>query len=553
MDYRNLLNSVGAPNSFYGVRNFDIDTSAFSSNNPYTEQMRLARNKTDYKRLQTQAIQWEANIAKNNIDLENQRALRDEEREYNDYSSQVSRMRKAGLNPDILLSNGAGSGAGSGGSVSAPQMSDTDLTDLSTPMETAQTVSGVMSGVGSLVSSVVGSASGIVDMVSTISLLGGNVRKTNAEATKAEADASVANKQSVLRTVGDSVDLASTLASLYPVSQNEDGTPIIPTLEDVNGFLGKFGIDGASNIGPIMHDIMKNPSSKALYNKLIDAGNREEARNLSRGFDFYRSLENLQASLELTSLQSSNYIASFDKNLNQLLSMSSVAQQTVSNMELEQSVIESGLRNQQVDAEFLAVRLRHDFDSFNACLAQNAEVVKDLRQRLKDVEDNPDVAGTTEGLYLIRNLRSQIMQVETAMSGDIRGFLDVLQSANSTSYMTDSLGLSTPDAQMKHNRNGKPTDPNVKLKDGFLNGNRGVINFHNFMVSNYLEDPGSWYERASVVINGLITGATAGLGMYYGFRGSKGIKTTNRTVIKEPLVGRKGTMTNYFEEVRNIQ
>lgn len=539
--------------SNYGQEHFDDDISVLSSGNPYIEQMRVASNKTDYKRLHTQAIQWEANIAKNNIDMENQRALRDEEREYNDYSSQVSRMRKAGLNPDILLSNGAGSGAGSGGSASAPQMSDTDLTDLSTPMETAQTASGVMSGVGSLVSGVVGSASGILDMISTISLLGGNVRKTNAEATKAEADASVAQKQSVLRTVSDSVGLASTLASLYPVSQNDDGSPIIPTLEDVNSFLGKFGIDGASNIGPIMHDIMKNPASKALYSKLIDAGNREEARNISRGFDFYRSVESLQASLELTSLQSSNYISSFDKNLNQLLSMSSVAQQTVSNMELEQSVIESGLRNRQVDAEFFSVRLRNDFDSFNTCLSQNAEVVKDLRQRLKDIEDNPDVASTTEGLYLIRNLRAQIMQVETAMSNDIRGFLNVLQSANSTSYMTDSLGLSTPDAQMNHNRKGKPTSPNVKLKDGFLNNNRGVINFHNFMVSNYLEDPGAWYERASGVINGLITGATAGLGMYYGFRGSRGTKITNRTVINEPLAHRKGTMTNYVEEVRTVQ
>lgn len=169
-------------------------THGFSPENPYYQQMTNATNKKDLEGLRQAALEWESNQQNYQQQLADQRALRDEDRLYNSPAQQIARERAAGLNPDLQGGTAYSGSSSSGGSVSVPQMAETEVSNLSDSYATADRVFAGMNATASLLSSVSSFATGGVDFVKSISTLGDVLSMSDAGARVAQTQANIAEQ-----------------------------------------------------------------------------------------------------------------------------------------------------------------------------------------------------------------------------------------------------------------------------------------------------------------------------------------------------------------------
>lgn len=483
--------------SGYVNRNFYYDIKSLSSNNPYLGPLYQSHNKTDYKRILTQATQWEANLVKNALDMENTRALRDEDRMYNDPLSQMQRMRGAGLNPDLLGISGSGSGGGSG--VSAPAIDSTDLTDLSTPIEQAQAASGVISSVASLGDMLTGGISSITDTIQSIKNFDNVLRSSSAEAGIAESQDELLRSTLPIQKAEASLGLASKLASIYPFDKDDKGASILPTLEQVSSFAKKFGIDDPA-FNDLLFDVIGNPRYQSLYDDLQHNANQSRANVISRTFDYYHKINERQKQIDLINADTAFYLGQFESNLNQLLSESGIAQKEVANMETEQDVLSQDLRNQSESAKLIAQQLKRDSEAFDNQLRFVRDQILELEKRKTEYKSNRKFMMSPEGVNEIARIDQEIALLKGFGSQALQEAKSVVADVQRRLYLYNSIGI-TGGKQFF----GKKIPYSSILPADWTQDQRQAINFSNYFYDDYVTDPDRWGNSVNQVINGVTT------------------------------------------------
>lgn len=504
------INSSSADSS-YGIDHLLDDISLLSSNNPYVFQLQNAENKTDYKRLYTQAIQWEANQLDYRQQLSDQRKLRDEERFYNSEAQQAQRMRAAGLNPDTLgLSGGS---AGAGGGVSTPSMTGTDLAELNTPLENAQTASSVMSSTAGLISSVTGGISSITGTIHSIRNFDNVLRGSSASAGISEAQEQLANATVPQQVVLSKLGLATKLAEVFPFKQDDKGASIVPTLEELTAFTKRFGIDDEAFPG-LLNDVISNPKYKSLYDQLQLESNQSHARVVNRTLDFFNKFEEFQVQLDAQSQRIQFHAGQFQERYNALIALSDIPEMQVDNMEKALGVESEELDNRSELAELYGMQLKRDTEAFKESLLSlrdDQQVVEDL---LSIYESDEKFMQTAEGVAEVARLREELALIKSLGSQQIQSLFPVMHDIYGRLYVNQGAGLLTD-------------GPDSGLAVDWTQKSRNILNWYKQGWTGFVADPDRWGTMLNKAVD-------AGLGLLTSYLGVKGFATSTTTTMQSP-------------------
>lgn len=267
-------------------------TGAWSENNPVVLQFPWARSKSELKRLRDEALRWEQDNANKMADLEIQEALRDEQREYDSYESDIQRQRVAGLNPDLQSAGSSSGGSGTSGHqvVHPNQMPASQLQNSPSPTEIANTV---FNGIGAVSGFVQAIATG-VDLFKNIKTMGDQLDFSRISVEAAD----IAKKQSALNLADSNLDFAGSIASnlQLPEGVTADDELLKSAIADT----GYVDADG-SMLGTVKRYI-SSPAMQKRYNDRLVAQRQSEARKTKATLDFFNDFE--QSQVKIASLTS---------------------------------------------------------------------------------------------------------------------------------------------------------------------------------------------------------------------------------------------------------
>lgn len=167
----------------------------FNSNNPYFTNLDAANNNQDKDALYELAIQWEADYANRQMQLEENRAILEEQRWYDNPVNQMARQRLAGINPD-LGGSGSGSSSGSSAQLANPAMADqSGQTNFSNQYDNANMIMDGINTAMNVMNTMSTVASTVGNLFDTFSTLGGRKELTEAQANLANAQAEALPQQ----------------------------------------------------------------------------------------------------------------------------------------------------------------------------------------------------------------------------------------------------------------------------------------------------------------------------------------------------------------------
>lgn len=521
----NFIKSVlpefpSSPDSRYGSKNFAEDSKTLSPNNPYLIQMFNAENKTDYKRLFTQAVQWEANQVDYHQQLSDQINLRQDERFYNSEAQQAQRMREAGLNPDTL--GFSGGSAGAGGGVSAPSMAGTDLAELNTPVENADIVSSVMSSTAGLISSVTGGLSSITGTIQSIRNFDNVLRGSSASAGIAEAQEQLANATVPHQAVFSKLGLATKLAEVFPFQQDDKGATILPTLEELTSFTKRFGIDDEAFSG-LLNDVISNPKYKSLYDKLQLESNQSHARVVKRSLDFFNKFEDFQVQLDSQRQRIQFHSGLFQERYNALMALSEIPELQVDNTEKALGVESEELDNRGELASLYGMQLKRDTDAFLESLRSLRESQTEVEDLISQYSSDDKFMQTSEGVAEVARLQEELALIKSLGSQQIQSLFPIMHDIYGRLYVNRGSGLFSDGISSG-------------LVNDWTQHSRNILNWYKQGWTGFVADPDRWGTLLNKAVD-------AGLGLLTTYLRSKGTATSSTTTMQTPS-GMSTTITN---------
>lgn len=226
MDLYSALNNLleSDRHSLRAYRNFNrlqqfYNSGQFTSDNEVFEQLQYAKNNRDFNRIYAAALQRQQEINDYNRQLEDNAALRDEQRAYEDPRAQIARERAAGLNPDLM--DGAGLQAPSS-PITAPDIDAAQVPALSDPAETFGLVMQGVSTVTSLFTGLAGGVNSFLDFAEGAATFGdvvsgiksdSQLKKTAAELASGLKPHQISSAESVARSADVAADVAEGTAA----------------------------------------------------------------------------------------------------------------------------------------------------------------------------------------------------------------------------------------------------------------------------------------------------------------------------------------------------
>lgn len=504
--------------SNYGSKNYDTDIRGLSDDNPYLVHLRNAKNKTDYKRVLTQAIQWQTNRYDYEYQKEDADALRREERAYNSETAQVARMRAAGLNPDLLGLSG-GTGGGSGTAVPLPDMQGTDLSDLSTPQETAQTVFQGINSVASLASSVTDVFSTVTDTIQGIKNFENVLRTGNATATIAENQADIISqsKEDVLQgltldNVMKRLGIVSDLAENYPAEYNEDGTVKVPELAQISEYLHGLGIDDAG-ISGMLHSYMGNSRFGAMYSDFQAKQARSRARANELSYRFWSDMYRFDKQIQLQSRDIDNSLLAFDKLMTDAFTSDE-------NAELGIDVINQDARTRRVQSDIDNLLASEELKSVQF----NLDFIAEQYNKLQAEKDN--LTGTD---FVSEQRRASIEYQQATL----RGMRD---TAHGTIASTLQRFLQNQWKFTSISGSGV-TDSKLGLQNGWSFTENTMANAYQFLFNDVYSDP--------INLSTILEGVIKGIGLYMDAKKPPKQLVTGKTRTTATYKGGSRTVESY--------
>lgn len=299
-------------------------TGYFSENNPYFGQLRITRDKQDIDALYERAIEWEADYANRQMQLEENRAILEEQREYDLPINEVARQRAAGINPDIAGS-GSGSGSGSDAQLTNPGMADQQgQTKFGNYYDNANLVLSGISTAVNFVSGLSSGVSGILNAVSNFKLVPSQIALNEANAGLANAEANQINtlldgKKQNLDLTNSGLEISNAANKFSLASSLAE--KISPDTEDIPAEILKLGVSGddATEYSDLVKLFHAHPALKAQFAADKTKQTWNEAENAEFTREMVSQIVDLEGSTRLHKSWSDFYVSKMDDAFNNFL------------------------------------------------------------------------------------------------------------------------------------------------------------------------------------------------------------------------------------------
>lgn len=436
-----LTNPVGSVvYNAYGNGGSLRHTGNFYTNNPYLDDLKVARDNQDIDALYERAVEWDADW----FNLQEQRAydkaVLDEQRDYDSPVNQIARQRAAGINPDIAGSgSGSGSSSGSSAQMTPRQIADQQgQTKFSNKYDNLNNVFNGINAGANVLSSVVGAYGAIADSVMKFKSLPSQIALNNSTAklntTKADEISQLLSGKKTGQALDNGLKFVNLIGSL--------GNMIKPDASDEEfaALVEQAGIEEASRPGYISaikqaqsqpgflsnykSDILSERDAEAqlqVYTQEALLGIHEEElqlQELQLDFDIMR--QGIQNSV-MTYLTNS---PGYTENLADIQSLT--ADNAANSLELAKD------------------QLRRDFAAYGQGLEHLVKGVENLRARNAELEQLRDGRkdkrlNTVEQLEYDTNLL-RISQMEALGSQNIAQVYSILHDARRQKFYLESAG-----------------------------------------------------------------------------------------------------------------
>lgn len=492
-----------SPEGYLPVSNGDGGNYYIRRNNPYLSFLNNAPNETDYKRMLTQAIQWEIDNANTLWKYDTDRQLRSEQWAHDSTSAQIARDRAAGLNPDLVGAASSSGSAGAGMAMQAPMQQSSELTDLSNPVETAGVVADVGNMVANVASSFTGGFSAVTGTIQSIMDFGNqfSMNSSRADILAMSRDRMANNFDAEMAL--DTLSQAMKFADMFPYKTAEDGTAVIPNIEEVSSFLSGIGITDPK-YAPIVSNVMATPGMRQKVDELVEAQAKQRAQNINRGFEFYNSIEKTQTRSKLLKSNIDFYTNQIQSNLMSVLSgdnsyvqnlISSAKDDALASSLQSANSVESA-KTQSDQIKFIRDMLQYDMDAFEASVELVRQAELGIDQNIMDLESSSNF-NSTYGQRLYAELKLQKQMMRSLGTQSISSAVGLYGEANRR-----TLGYMVFSGDTIMSQNGEAKDKFTKRV--------GIVNY---TYDHYFENPTSFSQWFTPVVNGVVDVTTSLIGL----------------------------------------
>lgn len=425
---------------------------SISADNPYLPQLESANNNQDKDALYERAIDWEANRDQYDYELQKNREILEEQREYDNPVNQVARQRKAGINPDLAGSSGSGSGSGSSATMAVPTQADvTAATSFSNKYDNIDKVFAgidtVVSAVGAITSSV-GAVNGLFEAISTF-----GIRRNilESEASGAAAQAQLLGTQAALQDATFESDVSS--KRLVNIERNigllgqlsELITPETSN-EDAISILDALGINTSEHTA-LMRGLdlfRKSPAFQDRYNR--QKLSLEQSKGMLPVFgvsEFWTQLSDFQGKLQLSQAENEFYISEFAKLVTTL----------TSTPENAQNIATAEITSNAANVEEMKIRKEQATSTINAILNNITyrrkfydDSVKRATELDKDYKKAKGQSKEYIGTALVKEQMMQ-MQLMSLSNSELTQIYNLANDAGKRRFLyatTSSMGNGVP-------------------------------------------------------------------------------------------------------------
>lgn len=406
----------------------------FSSANPYLEQLKSANKNQDKDALYELAVQWEADYANRQQQLAENRAILEEQREYDNPVNQVARQRAAGINPDIAGSSSSGStSSGSSAQLTNPGLADQNgQTKFSNKYDNTSQVFDGINTAANFISSLTGSVSGIMNSVSSLKMLPSQISLNEAQAGLQGAQANeikelLSGKKKSLDLTNASQSIQNSSAILEQLASFAD--LISPDTEDFSSILSSLGVS-SENISPytdIIKQMHANPVMREKYAKASTAAKFSEAENDIYTNEIVSGMVEVSQRTEQYRRDLEYHRTNLEKRISSLLDTDDFAE---SSAELEIGQVALGNQSVGVQSKELELQLQsitHDLEAFAAKLQFQAEgilMIDESMSKLREQAAGRSMTPWEAAMYNKLSIqRKSLYSLASSEFGSIQGYI----------------------------------------------------------------------------------------------------------------------------------
>lgn len=427
-DYKNPVGSVPSIDADSIITTHNglgrkTHVASLSADNPYLKQLALAVRTQDEDALYEMAIKWEAQRDQDLWQMEQNRAILQEQREYDDPSARISRERAAGINPDLA---GASSGASSGGSSSMPYTSpdSPDIQNTTRFSNQYDNTTQVLSFVQTL-SSVAESAGNLVSM---FSLLPSQMRISNAQADLAEGTLdsakSIARSQASsaeLSALNNRIDFVGRLASFVQPESDE------ASVRDLFSSLG-VSPEQMDSVYGLYNHYKNSDAMQSEYQDRILRLKNSEARNMAYTLELLQGIYQNEAESTNLRTQSQFFIEQIQNSINAELANDE-------NIEIATQTAKNTLISERDASNLQIAKIKRDvvaFENYQRYLKSMIKTSKGRQNSLLKGRQYSDLSSEDQALYNKETLRQ--WSLFTCGSDATQQAVDILNSFIKDAY-----------------------------------------------------------------------------------------------------------------------
>lgn len=430
----------------------------FSSSNPYLAQLEVAKGNQDKDALYELAVQWEADYANRQMQLEENRAILEEQREYDSPLAQTQRMREAGINPDLEgASVGSGSGNGSA-QLANPGMADqTGQTKFSNQYDNLQTTFAGINSAASFAGALTSGVSGIMNAVSTLKTVPSQIALNEANAGLSSAKAGEINallegKKKSLNLSNVAQGIQNSTATLQQLA--EFSHLIAPDTADFAPHLKALGVEEA-NIAPytdMIKQMHANPEMRDKYAKAELSARWSEAENAQYTDALVGKMTDLSQKMELEKLEWEFNTTQLQNRISKILNNVDHAHQLAQNEVDSALVIGQSLGVSSMQFQLAEEQLAVDLEAFYSAISDRAVVLETITREITALEAQQKIRKTPDREAIIQALRAEQMAVRDMLSTQYYNvnthLLTTAQQVYHSKRVLDENGWTKPEAEL---------------------------------------------------------------------------------------------------------
>lgn len=425
----------------------------FSDDNPYLAQLLVANKNQDKDALYQQAVEAEADRSQDLWELDVNRQLRDEEREYNLPVNELARQREAGINPDV---SGGVSGSGSGSATSVPYISGTDVNSTPTYYNSYDNTSKVFEGMNAtanVITAVTNFISGMNGLHEAVSTFQDRKSFISSEAKIRNTDAEIASatKTNVIDShslQNQDMSYRNHLSKIQQLGELCSMLPKDATDEDIISFLSDLGYSESESV-PLskgMSRYMKTPQMQDFHNRNQIRANESEGSLPYLDVEHFNTLSGFQSQLDIDSKQTQALISAFNLKVAQLTTTDSNASNIAEGelMKNSNQVLEQKLRKSDLQSYITAIdkKMKDRARIYNQ-LEKEKQSIKDFASKRPQSyvywgsNSGSGELTSTEKTRILQ-LELQQMMLSSQSNAELNQIYSIASQAYSTSYLVGS-------------------------------------------------------------------------------------------------------------------